>query len=112
MSRSISRFDFNDYVPLPWTGLFHHQNTTILLERTLIERREEYQISDRLINAPNILPLAQITLQRAREMEEITIRFKNESADLQPICSQSMDASVQIASILEGIYLNFNFGLF
>lgn len=104
MARSISRFDFNDYVPLPWTGLFYHQNTTVLLEQTLIERREEYQISDRLVNAPNILPLAQITLQRAKEMEEITIRFKNESADLQPICSETMDASIQIASVLEGIF--------
>lgn len=103
MSRSISHFDFNDYVPLPWNGLFYNQNSTILLERTLVERREEYQISDRLINAPNILPLAQIILQRATEMEEIALRFKQESADLQPICTESMNASLQVASILEGI---------
>lgn len=102
MAHSISRFDFNDYVPLPWTGLFHNQNRTVILQQTLIERREEYQITDRLVNAPNILPLAQITLQRAKEMEEITLRFQKEAAELQPTCSDFDDASIQVVTILEG----------
>lgn len=102
MAYAIARFNFTDFVPLPWNGLFHHQNTTVILEKTLIDRREEYEIRDRLITAPDIFPLAQITVQRARELEDLTTRFRTEAADLQPVCAQSLEASIQVSSILEG----------
>lgn len=102
MSRMISRFDYSDYVPLPWTGLFHQENSTLLLENTLVERREENIITERLLTAPNILSLAQITLQRAVEMETIAYGFKKEAAELQPVCQLSMEDSTLVASLLEG----------
>ena len=60
----ISHLDIGDFVPLPWPALFHQDNSTFTFERTLIERRNEYATVDRLVTAPNLLPLAQITLQR------------------------------------------------
>lgn len=102
MASMIARYNFTDYVPLPWTGLFHQQNTTILLEQTLIEKREENEIIDRLINAPNILPLAQITLQRAKELETMATGFQTEASDLQPVCTQALEASILVTTIMEG----------
>ena len=102
MAHSIARFNFTDFVPLPWNSLFHHQNTTVVLERTLVERREEYQIIDRLVTVPDILPLAQITFARAKEMEGLLVRFQTDAAKLQPVCSQSLEESLQVSSILEG----------
>jgi hypothetical protein len=102
MAGMIARFNLTEYVPLPWTGLFYQQNVTVLLEQTLVERREEYQITDRLLTGPNILPLAQITLQRAKEMESLAERFQTEAADLQPVCLESQESSILVSSILEG----------
>lgn len=102
MAGMIARFNVTEYVPLPWTGLFYQQNVTVLLEQTLVERREEYQMTDRLLTGPNILPLAQITLQRAKEMESLAERFQTEAADLQPVCLESQESSILVSSILEG----------
>lgn len=64
MAASISHLDVSDYVPLPWTGLLHYENTSILFEHTIVEKRREYVVIEELSTAPNILPLAHITLQR------------------------------------------------
>lgn len=98
----IDRYNFTDYVPLPWTGLFHQQNITIILEQTLMEKRIENDISDRLVNAPNILPLAQITFQRAKELEMLAIGFQMEASDLQPVCTEALEASILVTTIMEG----------
>ncbi len=64
MSRSISRISLDDFVPLPWNPLILQENTSLIFEVQLSERKRENSIRGMLINAPNLLPLAQILLQR------------------------------------------------
>ena len=103
LSSMIAHLDMSDFVPLPWPALFHQENTSVLFERTLIDRRHEYVTVDRLVTAPNIVPLAQITLQRAKESEVHSNEFRSEIGHLLPICSQSVDAVSQVKTILEDI---------
>ena len=74
------------------------------MEHVLNERREEYQVLERLVNAPNILPLGQITLSRARGLDEIATKMTKEAADLLPQCTQFLDVSFEVTTVLEGIY--------
>lgn len=67
------------------------------------ERREEYQVLERLVNAPNILPLGQITLSRARGLEEIAFKLDKETSDLVPECNLSLDVTTEVTTVLEGI---------
>lgn len=66
MSASLDRLDVTGLVPLPWAGLFHYENTTVLLDRALVDKRVNHQTVERIAtaHAPDLLPAAYILLQR------------------------------------------------
>ena len=89
MSRSVSKiYWLTDYVPLPWNNLLAVDSTSLVLHETLTIRVQDSQLADRIANAPNLLPLAQITLQRSHESQSQSVKVRTDAADLQPHCAQ------------------------
>lgn len=95
LSRSISRFNFTNYVPVPWNELISHENITIITEEFLQDYIEVDELSRELVDLPDMLPLAQIILQR---VECIVVRLHIVSLLMlrQYICRQIKESQVHV----------------
>lgn len=98
MAVSISHFDLSEYVPLPWTSLFHYENNSILFERTVVEKKREWLVTEGLLTAPDMLPLAHITLQRVIVyLFRLTLKYAISISEMYAIGERGRDAGFEIS---------------
>ena len=64
MATSLATLNVSEYVPVPWTTLYRQEELIISSEHLIQLTVTDVQLKEQLATVPDVLPLAQSTLQR------------------------------------------------